>query len=81
MYKQTCNGKLVIIKDDAEFIKRTFEETLVSITKDYTKKKIKANSNKIKLYLKSSFKSYHNIKKNLTKNINYNSLYNLDLLF
>jgi Rad3-related DNA helicase len=67
IYKQTYNGQIVIIKDNTKILKRTFEETLLSITKDYTKKKLKANSNKIKLYLKNSFRYFNKINKNLTK--------------
>ena len=44
IYKHNKCGEKIFIKNDKEFFKRTIEESLISITKDYTKKKIKSNS-------------------------------------
>ena len=71
MYKHNNSGKIVILKNDKQFFKRTIEESLLSITKDYTKKKIKSNTNQLRLYFNNSLKYVNKL-----KYINYNLLCN-----
>lgn len=68
MYKHSKCGEKIFIKNNKEFLKHTIEESLVSITKDYTKKKIKSNSNQLRIFLNNSLKYFKNIKYTLIIN-------------
>lgn len=56
IYKHNKCGEKIFLKNDREFLKHTIEESLISITKDYTQKKIKSNSNQLRIFFKNSLK-------------------------
>ena len=52
MFKRHSNGKVIFIKNNQEFFRRTVEETVISASKEVSKSKIKKHAKKIKQYLR-----------------------------